>query len=65
MRVAALGQHLRLLDPVLAIDTVPEAEGLADAPDVGLHPGGNLLVTANTHLVERGLLLGVDQANAR
>ena len=61
---AALGQHLRLLDPVLPVDAVCEAEGLADALDVGLHPGRDLLVAVNAQLVEAGLRLGVDLANA-
>jgi hypothetical protein len=61
---AALGQHLRLLDPVLPVDAVGEAEGVADALDVGLHPGRDLLVAVNAQLVEAGLCRGVDQANA-
>ena len=62
--LAALGQNLRLLDPVLLIDAAAEPERVADAPDVGLHPGRDLLVAANPELVEVGLEVGIDQANS-
>jgi hypothetical protein len=60
--LAALGQNLRLLDPVLLIDAALEPQSIPDALDVGLHPGGDLLIAANTELVEAGLELGIDQS---
>ena len=51
-RLAALGQDLRLLDPVLPIGTARLSERLLDAPDVAAHPGGDLLVARDAELAE-------------
>jgi hypothetical protein len=47
VRGTALGQDLRLFDPVLFADAVAEAKRLAHAPHLRLHPGRDLLIAAH------------------
>ncbi len=62
--LTALGQDLRLLDPVLARDAALLADRLADALHVGTHPGGNLIEAGDAQAVEAGLDGRIDALNA-
>ena len=64
MCLAALGEDLRLLDPVLLVDAAFLAERLLDAFDIAAHPGRDLLVARDAELAECGCRGRIDGANA-
>lgn len=56
VRFATLGQDLRLLDPLLALDAPRQVQQLVDAHDVGLGPPGHMGEGSDADAVQ--LLLG-------